>query len=221
MSLIQLKPQEQFWLQMCKNLTRRFRVMILCEGKRDAEVLKALVGKLEIPLRGNIGITDCGGIPAIKDVAIFVATLARLSRKLAKIAVIVDADTHTFDQKAGSIIDSLKANKIDIKETRQVAESLHNAKTEKLDILIQIAGIKDLPFQKHTIDDYIVQLLLLEGKIEDKEIKKAREAKEIVDEQEEDAKTIIENTEREKVEQAFRNIMDLLKVVASTADNTK
>lgn len=34
---------------------------------------------------------------------------------------------------------------------------------------------------------------------------------------EDDVKTIIENAERKKVEQAFRNIMDLLKVVASAA----
>jgi hypothetical protein len=216
MSLIQLKPREQAFYQMAKDLTRKFGAIILCEGRKDAEILKALIAKTEISLRGNIGVTDCGGMPAIQDVAAFTATLARLSRRLAIIAIIVDADEHTFNQRAQSVINSLRANRIDIRETHKVAESLYNAKTKKLDVLVQIAGIKGLPFQKHTIEDHVIQLLLLERKMKKQEIKEAKEAKEIITKQKMNPKTIIQNSEEQKVEQAFRSIIKLLKALKTS-----
>jgi len=213
MSLIQLKPKEQAFYDMARNLTRKFRVIVLCEGEKDAEILKVIIAKIGMPLSGNIGITDCGGDPSIRDVAVYAATLAKLSRRLQTIVVMVDANRHASAARAKSVIDSLNALGIDIMETQEVEESLYKAKTERLDILVQIVGIKELPFKKHTIEDHVIQLLILEGKIKKEQIEKTVEAKEILDEQKEKIRSIIENSKKENVEQAFKNIIELLRVL--------
>ena len=213
MSLTQLKPHKQVFYQMCKNLEGRFRTLILCEGKRDTEVLKGIITRLEIPPTGNIGVTDCGGSPAIRDIARYTETLARLSRKLETMVVMIDADEHTFKEKVQSFVESLMAHNISIEGTDEIAESLYNVRTERLNILVQMAGMQELPFPKHTIDDHITQLLLLEGRISQDQLQTATSTKEIIDEQTENARTIIENSQRELVEQAFGSIIGMLKML--------
>lgn len=213
MSLTQFKPHEEAFYQMCKKLEQRFKTLILCEGERDTKALKGVLTRLEMLPARKTGVTDCGGTPAIRDITRYTEILARLSRTLERIVVMTDADEHDFKDTAQSFADSLRAHGVSFERVDRISESLYNVRTKRPSILIQTAGILELPFPKHTIDDHIVQLLLLEGRISEDQLRTATSTKDIVDEQTEDARTIIENAQREHVEQAFSSLIGMLRML--------
>jgi len=210
MPFILLKPKKAIPLSEKEKL----RAIILCEGKDDAETLKTLTGKLCIQSRGNVGITYCEGISRIPEIAYRVARVAYISKAMKKIAIMADANDQTFEQRTQAFVDSLKDHGTDIEDTQKITESLHVAKTEKVDIPIKIAGIMDLPFSRHMIEDHAVHLLILEGRIGDEQLGKVNDAKEIIESREE-IKNIIEAADEENVQEGFKNIVELLRTVAN------
>jgi 5S rRNA maturation endonuclease (ribonuclease M5) len=210
MLILQLKPKEQTFYQMARNLTKKLKIIMLCEGKEDVETLKALIAKIEIPCR-NIGITDCEGISTLKEIAVYIATLARIARKLEKIALVVDADEQTVEQRFQSLLEFLKARGLNIKETLPLSEALYKIKIDGNDLVLKIAGNLELPFQRHTMEDHLVKLLLLNGSINDQQLGRTRDAKTVLAGQER-AHVIIKNSLKENVEQAYGNIIEFLKV---------
>jgi len=72
MPFIQLKPREQSFISIARDLTKRLSSVVLCEGSSDVDILKAVVEEPEV----NIGITDCGGIRETYEVTRYVAVLA-------------------------------------------------------------------------------------------------------------------------------------------------
>lgn len=211
MSIIQLKPKEQTFYQMARNLTKKLKIIMLCEGKEDVETFKALITKIKIPCR-NVGITDCEGISTLKEIAAYIATLARIARKLEKIALVVDADEQPVEQRVKSLLKSLQARGLNIKETLPISESLYKIKIDSNNLVLKIAGNLELPFQRHTMEDYLVKLLLLNGSINNQQLGKTRDAKTVLAEQER-AHVIIESSLKENIEQAYGNIIEFLKVV--------
>ena len=215
MSLFQLKPIEQSFFRVCRDLTKKFRAIILCEGDKDATTLKSLIAKMNVQITGNIGITDCGGFPTIREIAAYVASLARLSRKLAKIALIVDANEESLDQRFRSIVDSLRANGVNVQSTQTIAESIYMAKTESLDILIKIAGIVNLSLQSHAMEDYAIQLLIIGDEVEERQLNSFRTAKDFLNQIDREPEEIIRQSQDERVEQAYENIIELLHLISS------
>jgi 5S rRNA maturation endonuclease (ribonuclease M5) len=206
MSLLQLKPKEQAFYQMARDLTKKLKNIILCEGKDDVETLKALISALNITCR-NVGITDCEGISSLEEIAVYVATLARLSRNLEKIALVVDMDDKTARQRIQSLLNSLKAREVGVEEIQAISESLCKIKAGKLEVIVKAVGNVELPFQRHTMEDYLVKLLLLNGRIQNQQLMNVEEAKEII---EQEAHTIIRNSPIENVKLAYKNIIEFL-----------
>jgi len=191
----------------------KLRAIILCEGKGDAEILKDIVEKLDVPSRGNVAVTDCGGISMISEMADSVARVARISKALKKIAVMVDANDQTFEQRIEAFKNSLKDHGVNTDYVQEITESLHVVKGERIDIAIKIAGVMNLPFAKHTIEDHTVQLLMLEGKIKHGQLRKANSAKEII--QSKEFGDIIGTADEENVKRSFKNIIELLKTTTN------
>mgnify|MGYP000371378465 CR=1 FL=1 len=81
MPFLQLKPAEQLFLKMARDLMR-LDALVLCEGTRDAELFKLVAGEPGM----RLGVTDCGGIREVYEVGRYVADLARLSRRLKSLA---------------------------------------------------------------------------------------------------------------------------------------
>lgn len=185
-------------------------MIILCEGKKDVETIKALINKMKMQCR-NVGITDCEGVSVLKEIAVYVATLARIARKLDKIALIIDADEQTTEKRAHLLLESLRAHGLDIKETLQISQSLYRVRLNNNSLILKIAGISELPFQRHMMDDHLVKLLLINGSLNDQQLGSARDAKMVIAKQE-SAHLIIEKSLKENVEQAYSNVIEFLKV---------
>jgi len=87
MLFVQLKPAERSFIDMARDLLH-FDAIVLCEGLSDAELLKMVAGGPE----ANLAITDCGGVRGIYEIGRYVVALARLSRRLKALGVLVNAD---------------------------------------------------------------------------------------------------------------------------------
>jgi len=161
MPFIQLKPAERSFIELARNLTRRLSEIILCEGATDAEILKLVAGKPD----KNVGVTDCGGVRQLYEVGRYIAALARCSRRLETIGVIVDADKYTYVERANSLINSLKAHELQVSRLEEVSEGLYETLIEQRRLLICIAGLSDIPVKAHSIEDHLVKALILEGRI--------------------------------------------------------
>ncbi len=218
MKILQLKPKEASFLEMARNLTRRrLDIIFICEGKRDVEVLKGVIEKIFDDLPSNIAVTDCEGKDTISEVTLYTATLAEVSRKLRVISILIDADDKSKLEKANSIVNSLRARveNISIKEIEEDIFKIQSRFNVK--ILVKVAGDFSLPYEKHTIDDYIVKLLILENEIQDADLKKYYNAKELVNDFLENnnnvsTKDLILQAEEENVQKAFENIIRYLNI---------
>ena len=213
--LCQLKPKAEFFFSFARDLTRRLATVILCEGKTDTTLLKTLISKAGIEVTKSVGITDCEGVSSLEQVAAYTATLARISRRLKEIVLIVDANEHTPGQRFQSLMNSLRANQVEIEGEEIISEYVYKAIIPNSVLLVKIAGILDLPFRKHMIEDYAVLLLILNGEVKENELTLSSSAKEFLDRYGRDMISIIEESEREKVQQAFSNIIELLKLVVA------
>lgn len=214
MPLFQLKPVEERFLKICRNFTKKFEAIILCEGEEDAKTLKTLVAKMPVQIASNIAITDCGGFPTIREIARYAATLARLSRRLERIVLIVDANEHPIEQRLQSIVNSLRAHQVNVRSTEAIAESIYRIEVNDLEILSKIAGIMTLPFQSHAMEDYAAQLLVIRGKFEVSQMADFHKAKDFLSQVDEKAEEVIEQAPDELVQQAFENILSLLDLLS-------
>lgn len=79
---IQLKPREESFLALSKDLKRKFEAIVLCEGETDVKILKAVTEKIGVEAKLSIGVTDYGGIENLKDLAQTISSLMGLSGDL-------------------------------------------------------------------------------------------------------------------------------------------
>ena len=140
--MIQLKPYEQSFLVIARNLTKKFDCIILCEGKRDAEIIKILNNKLALQLGDNIAITHAEGIRNLLDLAKYIGVLARLSRKLKLLGILLDLDTKKPDERFHSIKDSLDAAGLHLENIEILSPQVYNGllKINRRSLDIKIAN---------------------------------------------------------------------------------
>jgi hypothetical protein len=111
-SVVQLKPlQESFYVIVFKKLAP-LNAVVLCEGHSDAEVAKRILKKMESEgVIGGISLkvrfTDVGGRDNVPKMLDAVLSLARSSRRLKDIVVLVDGDEYSVDDRVRSIVNSL------------------------------------------------------------------------------------------------------------------
>ena len=216
--ILQLKPKDNAFLKMARDITGRLDIIFVCEGKRDVEVLKGVIGKIFGELMCNLAVTDCEGKDAISEATLYTATLATVSRRLKVIAILIDADEYKPEHRANSITNSLRARLEDV-HTIKISDDVFEIRSQRLNVKIFVKVVGDLllPFEKHTIDDYITRLLILENEIEESEITVFRSSKEIVDEflrhNNVSVKELILNAEEKNVQNAFENIVNYVRLV--------
>lgn len=215
MPIVQLKPLEESFMKIVFGKLTRLDAIILCEGKTEVETVKHIVNKLNIEVPITIGLADCEGITEVPKAVIAVASLAKVARKLRNIGVIVDAENQSHINRAKSIIDSLEARGFKVEDLRtvegsqQVFETTIRTDEKTVALTIAVSGITHYPFRKHTIENHAVELMLLEGKIEENTINKHETAEEIVNKE----KTLetIKQANRENIEKAYNHVIQILK----------
>lgn len=212
--LIQLKPSEEVFSELVFNRLVRLDAILLCEGKTEVEVVKAIIKKLDIKIKSTLGLTDCEGIEQIPKLASVIALLARISRKLKALMVLVDAENLDFIDRAKSITNSLRSKELQTTSLQSSAycnnvfELQIKTNSRILPLIIAVSGVEEFGFVKHYIEDHIVKLMLLEGKIDNQEISKYSEAKQVV--RGDEIINIIKESSKGDIESAFKHITCLL-----------
>jgi len=218
MPFIQLKPREQSFISIARDLTKRLSSVVLCEGSSDVDILKAVVEEPEV----NIGITDCGGIRETYEVARYVAVLAYQSRRLRSLGILVNADEFSYEDRARSLLDSLVAHGIPIKGLERVDKGIFKSSfrlhTRRYSVLICIAGVKELPLSRHCIEDHIVSALLMDKRISRRELEGISSSKDFLESRNIRIEDVIMTLRREKYE-LFEKVFQRLRMFVKLLTN--
>lgn len=209
---IQLKPREESFLALSKDLKRKFEAIVLCEGETDVKILKAVTEKIGVEAKLSIGVTDCGGIENLKDLAQTISSLMGLSRRLKTLAIIIDMNDRTPGQRVQELMIYLKPLKI--REPERLTKKLYRVEISDRILLIHIAGIEELPFRKHVIEDHVVKLLLEKRALEKLDIEGRAMAKSLLKDLGKDPVEVIKDSSLENIKKAFQNLIELIKQVA-------
>ena len=171
--ILQLKPHQESFYKVVHDKVRGLDAIVLCEGATDAEVAKKILQKMKEALPKTavqqvIAFTDAGGKENIPLLTSALLALLKLSRKLRTIAVVVDAEESTAEQRAKSLIDSLLSRKGDLQlqlaglqrdsACSQVFTSNVRVNGRNLKLVLAINGDFSLPFTRHTLEDHCLKL---------------------------------------------------------------
>ena len=197
------------FIRLARDVTR-LHVMILCEGSEDIDTLSALIKKVNIQLTQCVGISDCGGVSKLEEFAPIVSMVCRLSKRTDKIVIILDADTSTPQARVTALKQSLESHGVDIDNFIQISDSIYGGTCGRFNFLIKAVGSLNLPFKSHEMEDYAIQLLMLEKKVKGEQLDGFSKASDFIEEYHKKANQIIEESEESHVEQAYENILSLL-----------
>ncbi|MCS7365130.1 MAG: hypothetical protein NDF54_06830 [archaeon GB-1867-035] len=212
--LIQLKPREESFTTILFQRLRKLDTLLLCEGKTETKVIKAIIKKLGIQLHGNVGVTDSEGINQLYNLTyILTLLISKTFKKVRKLAILLDSEQMAIEERVKSLVDSLKAKGYNINNIEKTCHQTYKINGIKPPIYVSINGIHSLNhFQKHTIEDHgAILLSKLNPNIKEK-IKTAKDAQEII--HKEELVPLIEKSKPEQVKQAFNHIYCLLNQIS-------
>ena len=220
--LVQLKPHHEAFYRFVFDKLVRLNALILCEGKTEVEVVKKIAEKLRISLQDfSVDVTDCEGIEVVPQMTSAILTLARLSRKLKVMVVIIDAEDMNIEDRIRSFADSLRARGaqmgVQVSNPSPIDDQVYSVKVivenRTLAMVIAINGVFTLPFQGHKLEDHAVKLLLLSGKMSDEDLERYKDSKEVIERDR--IVELIEDSNEEYVKCAFNHIhLALLKLLS-------
>lgn len=200
----------------------------LLEGSSDKKILERVAKRTGIEVRSIVGAAYCSGTP----IAMCAATLAKLSRRVKNLAIVVDADIHDYRERAEKLINDLRGYGVEIEgHLSEVHEALFRisvnkpAAGERLSVLICVMGLTELrqsgvavPLRKKVIEDHLVRGLLLENKIEIKYLDRiysdeAISSKEVLAMLGKSSREVLEELSRNTVEEIFKRLIELLRLL--------
>jgi len=190
----QLKPPEEAFTKVYME-AKKADAIIICEGKTEVEILKAIIRKLNPMLKGYVLVTDAEGIDMAKELIKIFVSIRKLVRKIKVIGLIIDAEDLKPETRFKSIIDSIKSINIRVVESRNVCKQVFSFKIDHLIFYISVSGIEGYGI-KMNIENHIEMLKSLGVQINSNK-------PEII------AK-IIEETDDKKIRKAFYHIICLL-----------
>ena len=217
--VIQLKASDSFVAMVSR--VKRVKAIILCEGSRDAEVLKALARRLGfVEKLENVAVTDAEGFNALRR-DVFPALLALIVGKVVgrpkPIAVVVDADAFKPEERVKSFVDSLESRGYRVPEHKPACNNVWMLRiqrdSEEIPLIVAVNGVFEEPFTKleaHELEDHLAYLKLLENRLSREKILEAKRAEELVTASD---TALLDNAGAEHVEEAFKHITCLLQAL--------
>jgi hypothetical protein len=188
--------------------------ILLYEGKQDREDLDALTSKLNIPIPPRFWDHYCEGCDKLQEFARCVVALAHASRTLKEVALLIDADTNSVQQKVDSLIQSLRAHEIQVRDPEPISESIYRSRipllNRDLNLLVKVTGEMSLPFTSHEREDYAVRLLILNGNITTENLKGFPKSSDFLTSYNKESFRIIMDSTDNNVRQAYDNIITFL-----------
>jgi len=209
-SLLQFKPRENSFIKIARAVDIYLKTIILCEGSRDAEVIKVLCKKLGINLR-NTGITDCGGIKELTRIARYIIAISRVSYRLKTVGVLIDTDKDQPDKRFRDFKNALLARKIEITQEYKLNNQNFLLQVGNIKLVVHIAGDLSFNFDSHSFDDYLVKLMILENyKIN---IEQFRTAKQIISHMQMNIYDLIFKAHNKNIFTAFSKTLKFLNTI--------
>lgn len=182
---------------------------MVCEGKQDAEVFKAVARKLRGNKARSVAATHAEGITRVYDLAVVLPPLIRISRKTKTLAFLVDANDLGVEKRVESFCNSLSSHRIRVlnvvrmKHPQVFGLELENVRQS---VFLAVNGIEEYEFKKHELEDHIVKLLELECKVERRRIEAVNNAKELLGQEGIDPVKVIEQANTENIIKALGHI---------------
>mgnify|MGYP000141379286 CR=1 FL=1 len=118
---------------------------MLVEGKTEVEVVKKIAEKLRYLCKTSVGVTDCGGIEVVPQMTSAILALARLSRRLKVMVVIIDAEDMNIEDRIRSFADGLRARGARVSNPSPIDDQVYSVKitveNRALAMIIAINGV--------------------------------------------------------------------------------
>ena len=216
MALIQLSREDSFEKFVFGKL-KALDSIILCEGATEKLVTKKLVVKLRIDVHRDVGILECGGIPHIYNYASIVSLLVSIAYKVRSIGVIVDGEDMKPQQRAESLVNSIRARGIEVHGLREVKQQLFKSKAvtpnkRSIDLLIAVNGVYSYNLVRHTIHDHGLMLAYRMNRISNNTLQTARLAEDIIDTNK--LLELIDQANANDLKECFNHIIHLVKTLS-------
>jgi len=222
---IQLKSSDSF----VKLVTRvkAVRGVVLCEGLRDAEVLKALAERVGFAeALSDVAVTDSEGFNALRG-EVLPSLLALIMGKVISrpkpLAVVVDADRLSPRDRVEAIADSLRSRGYRVADAESICNGTWVLKVAwsagATTLLAAVNGVFVEPFatlETHELEDHVAYLKLLMGLLTEGDVRGVRKASELVSTRD---FALIESSSREHLEKAFEHFLCLHRTLARLAQD--
>ncbi len=219
--VIQLDPFSEPFYEIAKNATVRLSAIIICEGLTEAEIVKKLKAKLNIKYGGTIGVWHGGGQPNIYELIDYVMVLARLSKHVKAIGLVIDAEDKDLNEKYRQIYGYLvrKSGEYGISSIEEVScnQGFYLVKVRiringqrEIYVPIAISGLPDLDLQYHMIEDHALKLAIKIGMKNRNIVHRIKRSKDAFSNRNE-VLEIIDNVSVDDVVNVFKHIVLLLR----------
>ena len=197
--MLQLKPYEESFYGIIYGRLKRLDVVILCEGKRDAEILKAVAEKTGLKTKLTVGVTDCEGVSKVYDMLAVLSLIVVMVRKVKRIGVLIDSNKMKVEERVRSIADSLASKGVKVSDPIKVCDQTYQMSASRgdlgVEVYVSVSGLEEPPSCRHEIEDHVNRLVQLEG---------------VEKEGASDVRALIKNSDVRNVEAAFNHIVCLL-----------
>jgi hypothetical protein len=218
--VIQLKGRELTKLLQVKEV----RALILCEGFRETEYLKAIAKRLGLyEDLSDVVVTDAEGINTLRTQvlpSILSLIVERVVMRTRIIATIIDADRMSVEDRIESLKDSLSSRGHRAIKKEHICDNVWRFSITRdvgeIHVVMAVNGVFEEPFTRfetHEFEDHILYLKILENQVAKEEIMRAKRSKELVSETD---ISLIENSDRNNLEKAFKHIICVLHQLTKT-----
>lgn len=207
--LIQLKPMRESFFEFCKKALK-FNSILICEGKSDSELVKVLSKKIGVDLKG-VGITDCEGVNNLTEIVGYIISLSKISKRVKKLIVLIDMDEYSPEDRIESLENALRSKGLDLKFSK-VNRSIYETEIESSrKLIVLLLGIPELRIKRKCIEDHSVEVMILTGKLNERDLIGKSSSKEILEELRISQIEIIEKSDAEILSKSFSSLVRVLK----------
>ncbi|RLF15456.1 MAG: hypothetical protein DRN06_05945 [Thermoprotei archaeon] len=216
--IVRLSASDAF-LVLLKRV-RRVDALVLCEGAMEALVVEKLSARLRVVSeKKNVAVIDCEGLDALRRgvlPAVLALVIGKVVRRAKVLGVLIDLEELDYEGRLRSLLDGIKARGYDIGELERVCEATWRVVVamprREAQIVVSLSGIPEFELERHTIEDHLLYLKVLEGAIADGVVSRIERAGEAVSKED---VSLLDEARGGNLEKAFGHVLCLLRSVDS------
>ena len=216
--IVRLSASDAF-LVLLKRV-RRVDALVLCEGAMEALVVEKLSARLRVVSeKKNVAVIDCEGLDALRRgvlPAVLALVIGKVVRRAKVLGVLIDLEELDYEGRLRSLLDGIKARGYYIGELERVCEATWRVVVamprREARIVVSLSGIPEFELERHTIEDHLLYLKVLEGAIADGVVSRIERAGEAVSKED---VSLLDEARGGNLEKAFGHVLCLLRSVDS------